>query len=211
MEQGTGRPKPKMGNAHEPQQTQIFRPCDHDGPCETAAECSCFELKIPCEKTCGCNAQCLRRFPGCDCKREGRPCLHVDIATQRRTVCLCLQLNRECDPDTCGSCGVREVLDPVNRHCELPPPVCGNCAIQRRMRKHTLIGNSDVEGFGLFAVEEIKKDELIGEYTGELITIDEFDRRFQVTVHRNYSYGFELHRGVFHDSPDLLSLLTPLY
>lgn len=43
-----------------------------------------------------------------------------------------------------------------------------------------MIGKSELDGFGLFAAEDIKKGELIVEYRGEVIHQEEADRRGRV-------------------------------
>jgi histone-lysine N-methyltransferase EZH2 len=45
------------------------------------------------------------------------------------------------------------------------------------LSKNTYIGKSWVEGYGLFAGDKIKRGEFVLEYTGELITTIEAERR----------------------------------
>ena len=48
----------------------MFVPCDHDGPCDDAATCSCAARGAYfCEKYCACGPDCRARFPGCRCAR----------------------------------------------------------------------------------------------------------------------------------------------
>jgi len=166
---------------------KTFYPCDHEGSCEDA-ECRCFRENILCEKLCGCSKSCDRRFPGCQCARKGKTCVGRDS-------CLCWVLRRECDPELCKRCGVFEVLDPVNRYPdddEWLENRCKNCYIQRNIPKKTWLAQSQIEGagFGLYAGVDIKKDEFIGEYKGEIISSTELKRR-EVIDDRTY-YLFDL-------------------
>ncbi|KAG9507766.1 hypothetical protein J7337_001321 [Fusarium musae] len=89
-------------------------------------------------------------------------------------------LNRECDPDVCGRCGVVERADPENADDEvLHSTGCQNCSLQRGQAKSLALGESQLEGvgYGLFTIEDISQDDFIIEYVGELITHDEGVRR----------------------------------
>jgi len=163
-----------------------FFPCSHEGSCESA-DCRCYREGINCEKTCRCSQACNRRYPGCSCSRGvgKRACMSA--------TCLCVKFNRECDADLCGSCGATEVLDPVNRYDEtLAKKSCGNVAIQRGVPRKTLLGHSEVHGFGLYMGEDIKSGEYIGEYTGEAISVDEGDRRVTIYDYQKTMYLFRL-------------------
>ncbi|KAM0250564.1 hypothetical protein ACHAP5_002094 [Fusarium lateritium] len=114
--------------------------------------------------------------PCCACHSQGKTCL----SKQKDRPCICVQLNRECDPDVCGRCGVLERADPENMDDEvLHSTGCQNCALQRSQSKSLALGQSQLEGvgYGLFTVEPIAQDDFIIEYVGELITHDEGVRR----------------------------------
>ncbi|KAA8614693.1 protein containing SET domain protein [Pyrenophora tritici-repentis] len=163
-----------------------FFPCNHDGSCESA-KCRCYREGINCEKTCKCSQLCNKRFPGCTCSRG--PVKRACVSS----ACLCIKFNRECDADLCGSCGATEVLDPVNRYDEdLAKKSCGNVAIQRGVPRKTLLGHSEVHGFGLYMGEDIKSGEYIGEYTGEAISVNEGDRRVTIYDYQKTMYLFRL-------------------
>lgn len=152
-----------------------LRGCDHDGPCDPSnKDCPCANRGQLCEKFCGCTVEsCAYKFTGCSCRSQGKSC------TVKGEDCICIQLNRECDPDLCGSCGVVERADPINaRNEELQSTGCQNCSLQRGVAKKLVLGNSQFHGFGLFAAEEIKKDQFIIEYVGELVSGEEGDRRY---------------------------------
>lgn len=166
-----------------------FYPCDHTGPCDEA-KCSCFKARIPCEKICGCSKECERRFPGCSCSQHGhKTCI------EKESSCLCKILQRECDPDLCGTCGVIDVLDPVNKKTHDQAWLderCKNCYIQRGVAKKTWLAESEIPGagFGLFTGVNIRSNDFIGEYKGENISATELKRR-EIVDDRTY-YLFDL-------------------
>lgn len=154
-----------------------LRGCDHDGPCSPEnPNCPCARKGQFCEKFCGCSVdECAYKFTGCACRSRGKTC-HMD---QRGEECICIQLNRECDPDLCGSCGALERADPKNSANDaLHSTGCQNCALQRGVAKRLVMGRSQCHGYGLFAAENIRKDSFIIEYMGELVSGDEGDRRY---------------------------------
>ncbi|CAN9332993.1 unnamed protein product [Alternaria alternata] len=96
-------------------------------------------------------------------------------------------------PDLCGACGASEVLDPVNRYNDdVVERNCCNVAIQRGVPRKTLLGHSEVHGFGLYMGEDIKSGDYIGEYTGEAISVKEGDRRVTIYDYQKTMYLFRL-------------------
>jgi hypothetical protein len=180
----------KKTNTHSWEYRKPFYPCSHDGTCDQA-QCRCYIEGITCEKSCRCSAECLRRFPGCSCAQgTGKQGL---CNTDK---CLCHLLHRECDMDLCGSCGATEILDPINRYKnDILKGRCCNVALQRGVPKKTLLGHSEVHGFGLYTGEDIKKDDFIGEYKAEVITINESHRRSIIYHERKTMYLFNLNMG----------------
>ncbi|EKG21255.1 hypothetical protein MPH_01398 [Macrophomina phaseolina MS6] len=170
-----------------------FFPCSHRGSCSDA-KCSCFKNGVTCEKTCACAASCKRRYRGCICAQEGLIC-------KENKKCDCWNLNRECDPDLCASCGASEVLDPVNRHNDAAiRGKCTNVNIQRNVPKRTLLGESEVQGFGLYMGEKVNHGDYIGEYKGEIVMKEEGSRRGAVYQHLKTNYLFDLNRAQEVDS-----------
>lgn len=164
-----------------------FYPCYHPGTTCEKSRCSCYENRIPCEKTCACDSSCKRKWQGCDCRmKAGRICFED-------TRCACFQYGRECDADLCGECGVSEVLDPIHRHDDtILENHCSNASIQRGVPRHTVLGKSGIHGLGLYACEKIRQHEFVGEYRGEIITKNEAERRGAVYEHQKLSYLFTL-------------------
>ncbi|ORY05301.1 hypothetical protein BCR34DRAFT_633157 [Clohesyomyces aquaticus] len=127
-----------------------FYPCSHDGLCEEV-KCSCAKAKVPCEKSCGCSVSCSRRWKGCTCNKDSKTgCTVLRPPTDdNKKKCECLILNRECDPDLCGSCGAEQVLDPMNRYNDgIKKDRCTNVAIQLSISKKTFLGNPSCMGLG---------------------------------------------------------------
>ncbi|WPG97283.1 Hypothetical protein R9X50_00005700 [Acrodontium crateriforme] len=186
-------PKHWNGFVHNAEEREPFYPCHHPGVACEDAVCTCFMLKIPCEKTCDCSKNCSRKWQGCACRRKGRKLCYDD------ETCACYQLGRECDPDLCGPCGACTVLDPVN--LDNPPAgTCRNVSLQRGVAKHTIMGDSVIHGLGLYAGEDIASHEFIGEYKGEIITKNEADRRGAVYNYQKLSYLFSLNASQEIDS-----------
>jgi len=151
-----------------------FVPCNHPGE-ECAQNCYCILTGKACEKFCHCSLDCINRYPGCECKGQ--------CNTKQ---CPCYSDARECDADLCR-CSAHE-------H-EKSKIKCKNVGIQKAFHKHLVMGQSDVSGWGCFLKEGAVKNEFIGEYTGEIISDSEADRRGAVYDARNCSYLFALNEG----------------
>ncbi|KAI6783069.1 [histone H3]-lysine27 N-trimethyltransferase EZH2 [Emericellopsis cladophorae] len=132
-----------------------LRGCDHDGPCDDIC---------PSGKNC---------FVGQEVKAR-RPLLKKGRAKSKVDACICVQLNRECDPDLCGTCGAREAADPLSTE---PAHTCQNVTMNSGQSWRVAIGKSCTHGYGLFAAEKIPKHASVIEYTGELVSGIEGERR----------------------------------
>jgi hypothetical protein len=166
---------------HEHAVRELYAPCHHEGPCTSANGCPCASAgshPVLCERFCHCTAdECALKFTGCACHSSGKTCIQRQ---KEGKPCICVQLNRECDPVLCRGCGASERADPENAYDEqLHSTGCQNVAMQRGASKALLLGKSQLEmcGYGLFAAEDIAQDEFVIEYVGELISHDEGVRR----------------------------------
>ncbi|EXJ81319.1 hypothetical protein A1O3_07609 [Capronia epimyces CBS 606.96] len=105
-------------------------------------------------------------------------------------------LNRECDPSLCGKCGVVEVLDSANKYKDdVRRGRCRNNRIQLGLPAPTTKAPSQVQGYGLYSRADIASGEFIGEYTGEIVSISEGDRRGAMYHVLNQEYLFVINRG----------------
>jgi hypothetical protein len=158
---------------------ELTESCDHEGACTVENGCPCVYGKILCDRFCQCSADfCPYKFTGCSCHSSGRNCL--ERVRKGENPCICVTLNRECDPVLCKGCGAAERANPVNMHDHaLHATGCQNVSMQRGLPKAVLMGASQLEGcgYGLFTAEDIAQDEFVIEYTGELIRSDEGVRR----------------------------------
>ncbi|KAK1755051.1 hypothetical protein QBC47DRAFT_301569 [Echria macrotheca] len=188
---------------------ELSEPCHHDGPCSADNKaCPCAQHGVLCERFCHCTAEtCGLKFTGCACHSSGKTCLQRQ---KEGRPCICVQLNRECDPVLCKGCGARERADPENAYDDhLHSTGCQNVPLQRGASKTVLLGKSQLEGcgYGLFTAEDIAQDEFIIEYTGELITHDEGVRRearrgdvFDEASSSSYLFTLLEHEGIWVDA-----------
>lgn len=167
-----------------------FLPCSHDGPCQNNPACTCASNKVHCERFCGCDLSCKRRFRGCTCKAGGKRICFEDSR------CECWLFSRECDPHLCGRCGVVDVLDSSNKYQDnIRVGRCKNNRIQLGLPAHTTKSPSQVQGYGLYSRADLKMSEFIGEYTGEIISRSEGNRRGTIYHLINQEYLFNLNLG----------------
>ncbi|KAL2403009.1 Histone-lysine N-methyltransferase EZH2 [Exophiala dermatitidis] len=184
------QPLVDVSRSAELDQRPPFVPCSHDGPCHNNPACSCFKSKVHCERFCGCDQSCKRRFRGCTCTMRGNKVCFKDSR------CECWKLNRECDPALCGRCGVVDVLDSANKYNdEIRRGRCRNNRIQLGLPAPTSKAPSQVQGYGLYSRADIASGEFIGEYTGEIVSISEGDRRGAMYHVLNQEYLFVINKS----------------
>ncbi|KAG0479508.1 hypothetical protein HPP92_010366 [Vanilla planifolia] len=163
------------------------QPCRQYNPCgcSTACgkQCPCLLNGTCCEKYCGCPKICKNRFRGCHCAKS--QC--------RSRQCPCFAADRECDPDVCRNCwvgcGDGSLGGPVQRGDNYE---CRNMKLLLKQQQRVLLGRSDVSGWGAFLKNSVGKHEYLGEYTGELISHREADKRGKIYDRENSSFLFNL-------------------
>ncbi|TXG63294.1 hypothetical protein EZV62_010288 [Acer yangbiense] len=69
---------------------------------------------------------------------------------------------------------------------------CGNMKLLLRQQQRILLSKSDVAGWGAFLKNSVNKNDYLGEYTGELITHREADKRGKIYDRANSSFLFDL-------------------
>ncbi|XP_043714027.1 histone-lysine N-methyltransferase EZ1-like isoform X2 [Telopea speciosissima] len=158
-----------------------FNPCSCQSAC--GKECTCLLNGTCCEKYCGCPKSCKNRFRGCHCAKS--QC--------RSRQCPCFAANRECDPDVCRNCwvgcGDGTLGVPSQRGDNYE---CRNMKLLLKQQQRVLLGGSDVSGWGAFLKNSVGKHEYLGEYTGELISHREADKRGKIYDRENSSFLFNL-------------------
>lgn len=163
------------------------QPCRQYNPCgcQTACgkQCPCLLNGTCCEKYCGCPKICKNRFRGCHCAKS--QC--------RSRQCPCFAADRECDPDVCRNCWVGcgdGSLGGPNQGGDNYE--CRNMKLLLKQQQRVLLGRSDVSGWGAFLKNSVGKHEYLGEYTGELISHREADKRGKIYDRENSSFLFNL-------------------
>ncbi|KAL5556980.1 hypothetical protein UlMin_039216 [Ulmus minor] len=163
------------------------QPCRQYNPCNCQTtcgkQCSCLVNGTCCEKYCGCPKTCKNRFRGCHCAKS--QC--------RSRQCPCFAADRECDPDVCRSCwiscGDGSLGVPNQRGDNYE---CRNMKLLLKQQQRVLLGKSNVSGWGAFLKNTVAKHEYLGEYTGELISHREADKRGKIYDRENSSFLFNL-------------------
>ncbi|KAL7684290.1 putative SET domain, tesmin/TSO1-like CXC domain, pre-SET CXC domain-containing protein [Plasmopara halstedii] len=162
-----------------------YKPCDHDGEC--GESCGCTKRGHACNRACSCGRDCPNRFQGCKCS----------VSKCQTSTCPCWSAGRECDPDYCFTCGASDVavtafcseFNQRNGHENLL--LCQNVNMLRGgIHKNVGVAFSATHGWGAYALEPIQKDEFVLEYTGELITDEEAERRGAIYDRKSISYLF---------------------
>uniref|UniRef100_A0A5B7BG87 [histone H3]-lysine(27) N-trimethyltransferase n=1 Tax=Davidia involucrata TaxID=16924 RepID=A0A5B7BG87_DAVIN len=162
------------------QSCKQYTPCGCQPMC--GKQCPCLHNGTCCEKYCGCSKSCKNRFRGCHCAKS--QC--------RSRQCPCFAAGRECDPDVCRncwvSCGDGSLGEPPSRG----DGQCGNMRLLLRQQQRILLAKSDVAGWGAFLKNPVNKNDYLGEYTGELISHREADKRGKIYDRANSSFLFDL-------------------
>lgn len=146
-----------------------FTACDHPGPC-TEEVCPCVRRHKYCETRCGCHhdryvskngkivsdeklATCGQTQSNCDC--VGGTC--------STSSCSCRENGVACVPGVCG-CDATKLPSEVH----MRERKCRNSDFIVGRHKRTLVGKSNIDGFGLFAGCDFEKGEVVGLYDGVL-------------------------------------------
>ncbi|KAF8039711.1 hypothetical protein BT93_B2047 [Corymbia citriodora subsp. variegata] len=162
------------------QSCKQYTPCGCQFMC--GKQCTCLRNGTCCEKYCGCSKSCKNRFRGCHCAKS--QC--------RSRQCPCFAAGRECDPDVCRncwvSCGDGSLGEPPRRG----EGQCGNMRLLLRQQQRILLAKSDVAGWGAFLKNPVIRNDYLGEYTGELISHREADKRGKIYDRANSSFLFDL-------------------
>ncbi|KAJ7535833.1 hypothetical protein O6H91_12G047800 [Diphasiastrum complanatum] len=167
------------------------QPCRQYTPCSClftcGKQCSCMRNGTCCEKYCGCSKVCKNRFRGCHCAKSQ--------CCSRQ--CPCFAAGRECDPDVCRNCwigcGDGTSGGPAQRGDNYE---CHNMKLLLKQQQRVLLGKSDVAGWGAFLKNSVSKHDYLGEYTGELISHREADKRGKIYDRENSSFLFNLNDQV---------------
>ena len=150
-----------------------YIPCIHFGNEICDEKCLCSK-RGSCEIYCRCNQiLCKYAYHGCHCCKG-------DCTTNH---CPCFVNGRECNPQICKNCDIS-----INNNNDR----CKNMQLQQDYESKLIVGISKIAGWGLFAKEDIKKDNLIGEYKGELINDDIVNKRDRFKDYDRSTYMFKL-------------------
>ncbi|XP_057460764.1 LOW QUALITY PROTEIN: histone-lysine N-methyltransferase EZA1 [Actinidia eriantha] len=162
------------------QSCKQYIPCGCQPMC--GKQCPCLHNGTCCEKYCGCSKSCKNRFRGCHCAKS--QC--------RSRQCPCFAAGRECDPDVCRNCWVSCGDGSLDGPPKRGDGQCGNMRLLLRQQQRILLAKSEVAGWGAFLKNPVNKNDYLGEYTGELISHREADKRGKIYDRANSSFLFDL-------------------
>eukprot|EP00850_Spirogloea_muscicola_P013720 SM000094S24737 [mRNA] locus=s94:453642:458933:- [translate_table: standard] len=146
----------------------------------------------------------LRKLEGgSEAKKQYRPCLCA-APSCGRSACPCALAGTVCEK----FCGCSKECKNKFKGCSCASSRCTTrqcpCfAADRECDPDVLLGRSDVAGWGAFLRDDVDKNEYLGEYTGELISHVEADKRGKIYDRVNSSFLFDLN-----DHLNLLLALT---
>ena len=171
----------KIEENNNKEKNMTFIPCIHFGVeiCDESCPCS---KRGYCEIYCRCNQiLCKFAYHGCHCSKGDCKSNH----------CPCFKNGRECNDQTCKKC--------IDR--------CKNNQLEENYESKLIVGESKIAGWGLFANEDIGKDNLIGEYKGELINDEIVSKRDRFKDYEGSTYMFKLDDEYTVDSRRMGNLL----
>lgn len=171
---------------------------------------------VPCSRVREvCRMQTMRLKSAVENRRKGRvdvqafftPCDHAGSCSKKNG-CVCISNRTNCEVSClctgcrnffmgckcgaeCGSrCPCRSAMRECGAVCRCS--ACGNRDMQLGRAARTFLGRSTVAGYGLFAGEEVRKGRFVVEYTGEIISNLEAERRGAFYDLEGCSYLFDL-------------------
>ncbi|KAJ7197148.1 hypothetical protein GGX14DRAFT_471445 [Mycena pura] len=128
----------------------------------------------------GCNSTCAKNI---SCSPTGKK-----RRGKKLKECACRAAMRECDPELCTACNARHLKSDAT-HPQTTK--CTNMDVTRGVSKSVIVKRSRY-GLGAFAGEDIKANDLIGEYIGELLDDSEepLVHRGVIQEHSKLNYCF---------------------
>ncbi|ELQ75366.1 Transcriptional repressor EZH1, partial [Trachipleistophora hominis] len=139
-----------------------------------------FELHSPCD------------HPGSCQKNKNCTCYTNKIFCEES--CFCVKCDLVFTGCKCRKCGKSCPCRKYSRECtdECKCTRCMNNDLQNMKERPTYVAPSTVDGYGLFTVDDLSKDDFVIEYVGEIITNEEAERRGLFYEKRKLSYLFDL-------------------
>jgi hypothetical protein len=77
---------------------------------------------------------------------------------------------------------------------------CGNNRLLRKKFKNLEVREADGKGFGVFTLENLKKNDLLMEYFGEIISEKELQQRFSVLENKQHLYIMQIKAKTYVDA-----------
>ncbi|KAK7685044.1 hypothetical protein QCA50_011880 [Cerrena zonata] len=139
----------------------MLYPCTHLGPCGPHVNCNCYAEGKLCMRNCHCDLSCPLRYTGCFCLNN-KKCGNLS--------CACYKKNWECDPELCRMANTKANKNKKKK--EAPMHSIAHICMENMGLQTGHIPQMEVKqgnyGFGVFAINNIKKGTFLGEYVAEV-------------------------------------------
>ncbi|KAL9264320.1 Histone-lysine N-methyltransferase EZA1-like protein [Drosera capensis] len=152
-------------------------------PCRQYTPC-------PCQSMCGQNCPCMENGTCCE-KYCAQRAVKIDLEDATAQKINAKAGSAPAMPLTVNAtqiCGDGSLGEPPRQS----DGQCGNMKLLLKQHQPVLLAKSDVAGWGAFIKNSVNKNEFLGEYTGELISHQEADRRGKFYDRANSSFLFDL-------------------
>ncbi|KAG6432706.1 hypothetical protein SASPL_104291 [Salvia splendens] len=171
-------------------------PCKQYSPCSCqptcGKQCPCLQNGTCCEKYCG-----YLKFHAQKAAKIGLEGVIVQKVNVKAGNAPALQLDVNVTQMFAGIVGLDIILLSCGDGLLGEPPrrgdsQCGNMKLLLRQQQRVLLAKSEVAGWGAFVKNPVNKNDYLGEYTGELISHQEADKRGKIYDRANSSFLFDL-------------------
>ncbi|KAL4577450.1 hypothetical protein LXL04_013559 [Taraxacum kok-saghyz] len=164
-----------------------YNPCGCQSTCGDS--CPCLANETTCEKYCGLFLLDARKVAKSVFGDVTVQKASVEVGSALALLLIENAIQMYADIAGSGHCGDGSLGTPGQKGDNYE---CRNMKLLLKQQQRVLLGMSDVSGWGAFLRNSVAKNEYLGEYTGELISHHEADKRGKIYDRENCSFLFNL-------------------